>query len=531
MRTTLRRSLATTAVAAMSAALLVSTGAPASAFDAGPLLSVVNGNTNGSSGTNFDTVRVAAPAACDPGADRHVTRIVRATATNPADQAMATSWVNRNLYSPSTVGLPGPITATSSNSWQGLASTFGISIVPGNYEFELRCTTQAGAIFEQWSGGVTFSSPTAWTANAIPKVATSTAVVAVPNPASSAETVTLTATVSESNAAAPTGDVEFFRGATSLGTAPVDASGVASKVVGPFSAGTYAVSGVYAGDTTFETSTGNTSLTVTQAPAAGTSTILAVNPVSGPAYQNVTLTGTVSNTTSASVIPVGSCAFLDGAATVGTSPVDASGVCTLTSASFASGAHSFRAVFTPTDSLLFNSSTSNIVAASYIAVGDEQTIIVTVPAGAITIFTPYTPTQPLNMGDMVLAADGSSFSATAPFREVRVTDTRSGNPGWTASLTRADFTGAGGSIPAKYSGFENVAPVYLAGNAIQANDVAVTDIPANDPGYTAGPKPFATTAAGNGTGTVDIIADFVLEGVPTSTQAGLYTATVTFTVA
>jgi hypothetical protein len=317
----------------------------------------------------------------------------------------------------------------------------------------------------------------------------------------------------------------------------VNGSGVAA-LVGPLAAGTYNFTAIYSGDTTFDGSTGTATAgyVVSPAPAAGTSVALSVSPTSGPAYQSVVATATVTNTTSAAVTPVGSCTFRDGASVIGTSSVNASGVCTYTSSSFQGAGHSFSADFVPTDTGLFQPSSSNVVTASYAApqyAPDEQTVVVTVPVGNLSIFTPYTPANPLDLGDMVLAADGSSFSASAPFDAVTVTDTRAGNPGWSASLTRSDFVGADPTdrIDARYSGFEGVQGRYYTGNAIQSGDVVLTDVPANDPGYVAGPVTFASTAAGNGTGTVDILASFKLEGVPTSTQPGQYTSTVTFTVA
>ena len=539
MRTTLKRGLAATAVMAVSSALLLGIAPGAWAFDAGPLASVVNGNTGTTSGTNFDSLRVTAPAACNAGATRHTVKFTSVTATLPANQAAADAWVGDLLYSPSSVGLPGPITATSNGSFQQIADAFGQSLVPGDYKFVLQCQNNLGTtIFEQWSGGVTFTSPTAWAADVSTPVLvpTTTTVTASPQPVNAGQNVTLTATVSETDPATPTGSVQFFNGAASLGTAPVNGSGVAT-LVGPLAAGTYNITGVYSGDSTFATSTGAATpgFVVSPSPAATTSTTLTVAPTSGPAFQSVTAQGAVANTDAPAVIPVGSCRFFDSATLIGTSPVNGSGVCTFISTSFAGPGHSFRIDFAPTNPALFAASTSNVVTADYANptfLPDDQTVVVTVPAGNLTIFTPYTPANPLDLGNMVLATDGSSFTASAAFDKVTVTDTRAGNPGWTASLTRADFVGANpaNTIPARYSGFTGVTASYIAGNAIQAPDVITTDIPANDPAYAPGPAMFAHTAAGNGTGSVDILANFVLSGVPTSTAPGLYTATVTFTV-
>jgi hypothetical protein len=539
MRKPIRRTLAATAVAAMTGALLLAAPSSAFAFDAGPLAAVIN-STGGTSGTNIDVVQVTAPAACDPLAARHVVKLITVTATNPAQQPLADAWVGDNLYSPSTVGMPGPLTVQASNTWQGLADGFGQTLVPGDYRFVLRCQNSVGTtIFQEWSGGVTFTTPTAWTADSLTPalVPTTTTVTASPQPVTAGSNVTLTATVNETNAATPTGNVEFRNGATVIGTAPVNASGVAT-LVGPLAAGTYNFTAVYSGDAAFATSTGTATpgFVVSGAPAATTGTVLTVSPTSGPAYQAVTAQGVVSNASAPAVIPVGTCRFLDGAVLLATSPVNGSGVCTFTSSTFFGPGHSFTINFVATNPSLFAPSTSNIVTADYAAptfLPDDQTVVVTVPAGSLTIFTPYTAANPLVMPDLALSPDGSSFGSSVGFDKVTVTDTRAGNPGWAASLTRADFVGpsAADTIPAKYSGFVGVTPAYISGNAIQAPDVVTTDLPANDPGYTSGPHMFAHTAAGNGTGSVDILANFVLSGVPTSTAPGLYTATVTFTIA
>lgn len=178
------RIVATAAVAAMSGAVLIAGIAPVAAEDAGPLAAVVNG-TDGSSpgGTNFDTVQVTAPAACDPAATRHVLRIVKVTAAKRADQPEADAWVRDfpNLYAPVGVGLPGPLTVSSADSWQGLANRTGQTLVPGTYEFVLRCQDNLGTeIYEEWSGGVEFTSPTKWKRLPVQQSTSSSGVTSAP---------------------------------------------------------------------------------------------------------------------------------------------------------------------------------------------------------------------------------------------------------------------------------------------------------------------------------------------------------------
>lgn len=195
---------------------------PAMAADAGSLVSVVNGNDPSSTqGANGDTVQVSAPAACDPAATRHVMKVVKVTAAKALDQPAADRWVGDNLYAPVGVGLPGPLTVKSSNSWQGLADTFGQDLVPGVYRIELRCLTQEGSLFEQWSGQVTFSTGKAWTGSAGVKATTGAGGTAKATPDSPRETPGESsdgATVTGSPSAAPSADPSDSESTAVLGS-------------------------------------------------------------------------------------------------------------------------------------------------------------------------------------------------------------------------------------------------------------------------------------------------------------------------
>ena len=82
-------------------------------------------------------------------------------------------------------------------------------------------------------------------------------------------------------------------------------------------------------------------------------------------------------------------------------------------------------------------------------------------------------------------------------------------------------------------------PSYITGDALQSGSIAVDQLKSGQV-YTAGAsgsdglagaaKPFATAAPGDSVGSVNIDGTFTLKA-PTSTPAGLYAATVVFTVA
>jgi hypothetical protein len=156
--------MTTVATAAVTGVLLFCAGGAALASNAGPVASVVNADDpSKTSGTSIDPVQITAPAACNSAATRHVTKITAVVPANAADRAAAKAWVGDNLYATASVGLPGPLTVQSSNSWQGLAEGFRQKLVPGRYDLVLRCQDNLGSkIYQEWHASVTFTSRTAW---------------------------------------------------------------------------------------------------------------------------------------------------------------------------------------------------------------------------------------------------------------------------------------------------------------------------------------------------------------------------------
>jgi hypothetical protein len=143
------------------------------------------------------------------------------------------------------------------------------------------------------------------------------------------------------------------------------------------------------------------------------------------------------------------------------------------------------------------------------------------------------------------AAAGTLLSASATFPAsadgtINVTSTQAGDPSWTASVTASDLTSGANTIYGSNLGFTNWNLFPITGNAIQAGDVTFTNIPAElgagsdapagaITGLTGGPHQFATTAPNGGDGTAEMNATLTLNA-PTSTPAGTYTGTITFTV-
>ncbi|HQY32730.1 Ig-like domain-containing protein [Actinotalea sp.] len=397
----------------------------------------------------------------------------------------------------------------------------------GTFPFISVCKDIAGTTLASFRTTVAVSGTTstdiAWTfATPAITLASTTTLTASAATVEAGTAVDLTATVAPAGA---NGDVEFFAGAVSLGTA-TPAAGVATLSTSALPVGINAVTAVFAGGNGYGASTSApVSVEVTPVAARTTTTTLVVTPDSGPAYQAVTLTSTVVASSGAAN---GTVTFKDGTTSLGSVTVTAGVVPTFTTNVLGAGAHSLVAEFVGTAP--YGNSASAAVAATYTLVGavDEQTVTVEIPAGTISITTPYTPAAPLALGVATLDPSDSTFSASAPFNDIVITDTRAGNLGFTASVVSGAFVGATGSFPGLHAGLTGLTPVQVVGNALQASNVVVT----NHAPFTDGldvPKVFATYAAGQSVGTAAMYGTFGVDQVPTSVAPGLYTATVTFT--
>jgi hypothetical protein len=171
-------------------------------------------------------------------------------------------------------------------------------------------------------------------------VAATTTTLNAPAAAALGAAITLSATVASSTGT-PGGTVAFFTNATSLGTATLNASGVATLSTAALPAGTDSVTAVYAGSAMFAgSSSAPVPITVT-APVGSTTTTLTA-PASATYGSPLTLTAAVS---SASGEPAGTVTFLNGAAILGTGTLDGSGKAILSTTALPVGTDSITAVY------------------------------------------------------------------------------------------------------------------------------------------------------------------------------------------
>ncbi|MBV9872288.1 MAG: Ig-like domain repeat protein [Frankiaceae bacterium] len=383
---------------------------------------------------------------------------------------------------------------------------------------------------------------------AVAATPTTTTLTTTPgSPQEAGTTVTLHASVSPAVA----GTVQFKDGSTNIGSPVTVTSGAASIDTSTLSVGTHSLHAVFSPTSAFYTgSTGDASFTVTAPPAAGTTTALSVNPTTAPAFTSVALTANVVKTSNSNPLGAsdGSVKFFDNGTTLlGSANLDSSGTASINYAAFTVGSHSITAKFVPADAATYATSTSPAVpftATQPTSTPHAQTVDVSIPAGSLTITTPYDTTNPFHLGNAQLDPKHSKFTASNAFGDnanpangVSITDTRAGNQAWTASATVTDFTdGSSDVINGQNLTFTGLTVGYVQGDALQSG-VTATDVTnsaiyapsdSGSDGLKGGPHAFATTPHGDGSVFIDGLLKLV---APTSTPAGTYTATLTFTIA
>lgn len=418
-----------------------------------------------------------------------------------------------------------------------LAQNAGVTLTAGTYTFDAICKNAFGSTAYsdfQSQINVTSVSPVAWSAAAT-GIATQTAVTAGPaSPQNSGTAVTFTATVTAAGGATPAGTVQFSDNGTAVGTpVALSATGTAAFTSSTLAVGNHSITAAYlpASGSTDLTSTSAAVKYVINGVSQATTTALAVSPA-GTAAQNtpVALTATV-----APAGATGTVQFTDNGVAIGAPVAVSNGTASLTSSTFAVGAHSFAAAFTSANTAAYGDSTTTAPIAYQVsapvstATGTEQISTVLTP-GALVISI---PDGQVTLPSPVLDTAGDLFTTTGALKPVTITDNRTGNPGWTLSGQVSDFSdGATHGINGENLGWtpnvvdHSAVQALTVGAAVAAaNGVPMTDVNANG---LKGAQVLASAAAGAGLGTAHLAAGLALN-VPTSTVAGTYAATLTLT--
>ncbi len=254
--------------------------------------------------------------------------------------------------SPSAFGAPVTFTATLTSP--GVTPTGSISFLDGSTSIGTTTLNSSGVgqittaslalgthtITVSYAGDTNNAPGTSGNLTQVVKNGTTVLLQSSNNPSSAQSPVTFTATAVAVSGTA-TGLVTFLDGSNSIGTANLDSSGTASFTTSSLAVGPHRITASYSGDAN---SLGNTSGPVNQTVQKSSSaTTLSSSNTDSTFSVGVTLTANVTSQTAG--IPTGTVSFMDGSSTVGTAPLNASGVASLTTATLAVGSHSLTAVY------------------------------------------------------------------------------------------------------------------------------------------------------------------------------------------
>ena len=333
-----------------------------------------------------------------------------------------------------------------------------------------------------YSGDASFtgSTSTAQT-HTVNSAATTTTVTSSPNPSVVGETVALTASVSP---AAATGTVEFFEGATSLGTATLS-GGSATLNLASFSAGTHSVTAVYAGDLTYITSTSAAHIHAVN--PASTATSLTSTPNPSTLGQSVALNATVTVNPPGAGVPGGSVQFFDGATSLGSSPPVA-GAATLSTSSLSVGAHNLTAIYSGDAS--FSGSTSAVHAHTVNQAATTTSVVSSLNPSSFGASVDFTATvAPSGATGSVEFFDGATSLGTSTLSA------------GSAALSTSALAAGSHSITAVYSGNSSYAgsTSTVLTQVVNAASSTVSLLAAPSPGVYQDPETLTATVAGTGT--------------------------------
>jgi len=171
---------------------------------------------------------------------------------------------------------------------------------------------------------------------------------------------------------------------------------------------------------------------------------------------------------------------------------------------------------------------------------ETQHIRVVVPVmGGLFVSTPYTPDNPLDLGQQVLNSAGTEYTASAEFHSITIVDTRNSDLPWTVTAQATDLSnGINGVIDGQNIGLTNLVAQPVPAGTLTPADVAATDNPAAEPAVAPGMPGtaglggiFAHTVLFAPKGLGSIGYDGLLTiNAPTITPAGVYSGTITITV-
>jgi Big-like domain-containing protein len=239
-----------------------------------------------------------------------------------------------------------------------------------------------------------------------------------------------------------TGTVQFFDGASSLGSSAVSA-GSASLATSALSVGSHSITAVYSGDSSYATSTSSV-LTQTVnggGTIVGTTTLLTSSPSPSNYGQTITFTATVTPASGTST-PTGGVTFMDGSTILGSSTLNASGIATLLVPGLAVGSHSITAQYSGDTS--FAGSTSTVL-----------TQVVNLAPTTTTLTSSRNPSNPGQRVTFTATVSAAAATGVVQFFDGLTLLGSANLSGGSASLSTSNLSTGTHSITAQYGGDGN----------------------------------------------------------------------------
>jgi N-acetylneuraminic acid mutarotase len=337
----------------------------------------------------------------------------------------------------------------SATATSGLPVTFAVASGPATVTGSTLTITGVGSVVVTASQAGNGSYSAAPPVQQTVAVTAGTAAIKLTSSAATATygtSITLTATLTGSGSAKPSGTVTFLNGSAPVGTGTLNSSGVATLALTTLPVGTDSITASFPGDTHYAAIT-SAALTETVKQAAPT-VKLASSTASAAYGASVTLTATL---TGAGAKPGGTVNFLNGSTLLGAGTLS-SGTATLALTSLASGSYSIKASYL---------GDTNYAAASSTAVS------VTVSKAAQTI--KFTAPSSVTYGVAPIALSATGGASGQP-----VTFTVTSGPA-TVSASTLTITGAGSVVvTANQAGNSNYAAATAVQQTIKVNKATTT---------------------------------------------------------
>ena len=275
-----------------------------------------------------------------------------------------------------------------------------------------------------------------------------------PNPSALGSPVTFTATIVSTSNGMPAGDIQFTDNGNPLGTATLDADGVATFITSSLTVGSHTIVATYPGGVNW----GGASASVIQIVLYTVQETLTSSLNPSNRDQAVTFTATVSSPYGT---PTGTIVFSNGGVALGTAPLT-NGTASFTTSTLPQGSDTITAAYSG-DSQFFSSSASLI----QVVIGFLTT----------TTINSITPAKLYALEPAIITATVTGLGGT-PTGNVTFTNagvsigTATLNAAGTAALTYAFPTSGNQQVIATYNGDINYAPSVSAPDPI---DVLIND--------------------------------------------------------